>query len=305
MKQKLFSLLLTPKFAAIVATVVALCLAVVKFIVGLLSGSVAVLASAVDSLLDVGISIFNFFALRKSEQPADSRFNYGFGKIESLASVMEGFVIFFSGLYIFYVSVRKLIDNHSISSIHSSLGVMIFSFCVTLALVIFLHIVSKHTNSQVLKADALHYKVDLLSNGAILCSLIVIYLSGFEKLDAILGLLIALYISLNALKLIRDSVFLLLDRSIDLEILHKVRGILESAPVTSYHALRTRISGNIIFLEVHLVFDSAMTLLQSHQICNGIEEQIRKINPKLIWEINAHLDPYDDHEQDVVLKYNA
>ena len=293
----------TPKFAALTATITALSLAVLKLIVGILSGSVAVLASAIDSLLDVGISIFNFFALKKSEQPANSGFNYGFGKVESLASAFEGFVIFLSGLYIFYTSIQKILQTHSIHNLESSLGVMLFSFCATLFLVVFLQITLKRTNSQVIKADAMHYKIDLLSNGAILCSLGVIYVSGFEKIDAILGLLIALYIMFSAFGLVRDSVFLLLDRAIEPEILERVKDILDKAPITSYHALRTRISGNIHFLEVHLVFDDSIALLSAHKVCNAIEEQVRAINPALTWEINAHLDPYDDYEEDVVLKY--
>ena len=292
----------TPKYATLIATFTALCLAVGKLIVGIMSGSVAVLASAIDSLLDVGISIFNFFALKKSEKPANSRFNYGLGKLESLAATFEGLVIALSGVYIFYTSCVKIISSHEIESLQYSLGVMIFSFCATFCLVWYLQKVAKRTNSQVIKADVMHYKVDLLSNGAVLCSLLVISISGFDKLDAILGLVIAVYIMLSAFRLIRESVLLLLDRAIDPHIFARVQEVLANAPITSYHALRTRIVGNIIFVDVHLVFHPGITLLEAHRICNTIEERIRALDTSLVWEINAHLDPYDDSEFDVILR---
>ncbi|WP_394908192.1 cation diffusion facilitator family transporter [uncultured Helicobacter sp.] len=290
----------TPKYATLIATLTALCLAIGKLVVGAVSGSVAVLASAIDSLLDVGISIFNFFALKKSEKPADSRFNYGLGKLESLAATFEGLVIALSGVYIFYTSCVKLISSHEIESLQYSLGMMIFSFCITFCLVWYLQKVAKKTNSQVIKADVMHYKVDLLSNGVILCSLAVISVSGFDKLDAILGIGIALYIMFSAFRLMRESVLLLLDRAIDPHIFVRVQEVLENAPITSYHALRSRIVGNIIFLDVHLVFHPDITLLEAHRISNSIEEHIRALDVSLIWEINAHLDPYDDSEFDVI-----
>ncbi|WP_394959861.1 cation diffusion facilitator family transporter [uncultured Helicobacter sp.] len=292
----------TPKYATLIATFTALCLAVGKLIVGIMSGSVAVLASAIDSLLDVGISVFNFFALKKSEKPANSKFNYGLGKLESLAATFEGFVIALSGMYILYTSCVKFISSHTIENLHYSVGVMIVSFCVTFCLVWYLQKVAHKTNSQVIKADVMHYKVDLLSNGAVLCSLVVISISGFDKLDAILGIAIAVYIMISAFKLIREGVLLLLDRAIDPHIFARVQEVLENAPITSYHALRSRLVGNIIFIDVHLVFHAEITLLEAHRICNTIEEQIRALDTSLVWEINAHLDPYDDSEFDVILQ---
>lgn len=295
------NLLYTPKYATLIATITALCLAIGKLIVGIISGSIAVLASAIDSLLDVGISIFNFFAIKKSEQPADSKFNYGLGKLEFLAATFEGLIITCSGIYIFYTSVQKLISSHVLESLSSSIGMMIVSFCVTFVLVWFLQKVAKKTHSQVIKADVIHYKVDLLSNGAILCSLAIISFSGFEKLDAILGIIIALYIIVSAFKLIKENVLLLLDRAIEPHIFARVQEILEDSPITSYHALRSRIVGNIIFINVHLVFHPDITLIEAHKICDDIESRIRAIDKSLVWEINAHLDPCDDSEFDVIL----
>ena len=95
------------KRATVVATVVATTLTFVKFFIGVASGSVAVLASAIDSLLDTLISIFNFFAIKKSEEKASDEFQYGKGKIQAIAAVIEGTVITISGLYIIYEAIQK------------------------------------------------------------------------------------------------------------------------------------------------------------------------------------------------------
>ena len=133
------------KKATIISSLVASVLICVKFIVGILSGSIAVLASAIDSLLDLCASLFNLYAISKSEKPADLHFNYGRGKIESLAAVIEGSVICISGIFIFYQSCKKLIYGHQLELLAYSLGVMIFSTFVTFFLVLYLSYVAKIT----------------------------------------------------------------------------------------------------------------------------------------------------------------
>lgn len=96
------------KKATVVSSTVAAILTIIKLAVGLFSGSVAVLASAIDSILDMFVSIFNYFAISKSEKPADKTFNYGKGKIEALASVIEGTIISMSGLFFIISSIFKI-----------------------------------------------------------------------------------------------------------------------------------------------------------------------------------------------------
>ena len=101
------------KKATLVSSCVALILTLIKLTVGILSGSVAVLASAVDSVLDLGVSIFNYFAITNSEKPADETFNYGRGKIEALASVIEGTIVTLSGIFLFYMAIQKYFNNET------------------------------------------------------------------------------------------------------------------------------------------------------------------------------------------------
>lgn len=286
--------MISPKKATLIASSIASLLAIVKLIVGLVSGSVAVLASAIDSLLDVIISIFNFFALHQSEQPANQKFNYGYGKIESLASLIEGVIITISGGYILYEAIGKLIYQEHIIQIDQTIGVMIFSLVVTLGLVVFLSLMVKRSKNQVLEADLLHYKTDLLSNGGVLLSLFVIYFTDWQIVDAILGIIVALYVMFSAFGIIKRGVLNLLDRSIDEDLSSKIEGTLKNSPIASFHGLKSRLSGNTIFLEVHLVFDEMISLLEAHNISEEIEEKLAQNDPSLKWVILSHLDPYDD-----------
>lgn len=291
------------RIATIISTGVAAFLMIVKFIIGAVSGSVAVLASAVDSLLDLLVSMFNYVALTNSEKPVDEKFNYGRGKFEAMASFIEGAVISGSGVFILYESIRKLYYKEGISNIDISIYVMAFAFCITLALVLFLSYVAKRRNNLVIKSDALHYKTDLYTNGGVLISLVVIYFTDFAVIDGLIGAFIALYIIYSAFSLIKESFYMLTDRALDDELVKEIESIMKGQEgLEGYHYLRTRRSGNTNFVDVHLVFNKKISLLDAHRVSDMIEEKISKLgNRDTHWEFNFHLDPYDDSDNKVNL----
>jgi cation diffusion facilitator family transporter len=148
---------------------------------------------------------------------------------------------------------------------------------------------------MVIKADALHYKTDIYSNGAVLLSVGIVYLTGIEFADVLVGGGIAIFIIYSAYELIQEGVFVLLDRSLEHEMVEKIEdAIKEEESVNDFHYLKTRQAGQDIFVEVHLVFDCLISLMDAHRASDRIEENIRKIEPKKNWVINMHLDPYDD-----------
>lgn len=285
------------KKATVISSATAALLIIIKLFIGIMSGSVAVLASAIDSVLDLIVSAFNYFAIFKSEQPADKTFNYGKGKIEALAAVIEGTVITVSGLFIFYTAIKKAIHQEPIEYLGSSILVMVISLALTIALVTFLNYAAKKTRSMVVKSDALHYKTDVLSNGAILLSLILIQITHFELIDSIMGIIISIYIIHSAYEIIRDGIYILLDASLDEEIVEKIKNIiLEEKEISDFHYLKTRKSANTNFVDVHFVFSPGISLLRAHHAGDRIEEKIKELIPGGEWVINAHLDPYDDSE---------
>ena len=290
------------KKATVVSTSVATVLVFVKLLIGLASGSVAVLASAIDSLLDMLVSILNFFAIRKSEENPDEEYHYGKGKVQAIAAVIEGTVITMSGIYIIYEAVMKLAKGGETTMLGSSFIAMLISIIITYALVKYLLKVAKETNSLVIKADALHYQTDLWSNGAVLLALGLVWISGYDAIDAIFGLAIGVYIIYSAYEIIVEGVEILLDKALDGEMVASIGEILSKHPeITSYHWLRTRSDGTTNFVEFHMVLRPNMLLLEAHRIADEVEEQMMKLDTKRRWIITPHFDPYDDEDVNIAL----
>jgi len=283
------------KRATIVASSVATILTIVKFAIGVASGSVAVLASAIDSLLDTLISIFNFFAIKKSEEKADDNFHYGKGKVQAIAAVIEGTVITISGLYIIYEAIQKAIHGSETTLLTPAIWVMILSIIVTFGLVQYLLVVAKKTDNLVIKSDALHYKTDLWSNGVILLALGIVHYTGWEIVDAIFGFGIGVYIIYSAYEIIEEGVLILLDRALDREIVVQIEDIISKhKEVNGFHWLKTRTDGSSNFVEFHLVLRPNIYLIEAHRISDEIEDKIMELEPHKPWIITPHYDPFDD-----------
>jgi cation diffusion facilitator family transporter len=241
------------------------------------------------------VSIFNYFAISNSEKPADRTFNYGRGKIEALASVIEGTIITISGLFLLYQAIQKAINGQISEYLNISIYIMVISLVITIFLVTYLNYIAKKTNSMVIKADALHYKTDVFSNLAVLTSLLLVTFTGYEIIDVFVGGGIALYIIYSAYELILDGVLVLLDRSLNEELVSKIEEIIKTnEKVNAYHLLKTREAGHQTFVEVHLVFDCIITLMEAHKASDSIEYKIKKLDKQRDWIINIHMDPYDD-----------
>ncbi len=283
--------------ATVVATATATLLALVKLVIGLMSGSVAVMASAIDSILDTTVSIFNFFAIKKSEEQPDEKFAYGKGKIQAIAAVIEGTIITISGLYIIYEAVMKLINKETTLMLGVSLWIMFLSITVTFFLVKYLDKVADETDNLVIKSDALHYKTDLYSNGAVLIALFLVSITGLDFIDALFGLAIGIYIIYSAYEIIVEGIMILLDRSLDADMVAKIGEIISRTPkVRGYHWLKTRTDGTHNFVDFHLVLDPQMTLDEAHEIAEDIICRIAALDPSKGWVVNPHFDPHDDEE---------
>ena len=285
------------KKATLISSTVAFILVAFKLTVGIFSGSVAVLASAIDSLLDMVVSTFNYFALHNSDKEPDEKFNFGRRKLEPLAAVIEGTIISLSALFILYEAISKMVQNNPIEYLNLSIWVMTGSMVITAGLVIFLNVVAKKTGNMVIKADALHYKTDLFSNGAVLVSLIVISFTEYTLIDPILGIGIAIYMIYSAYPIISEGILMLLDAALDPQSVTKITAILDNeSDINSYHDLLTRHSGSDIYISVHAVFSVSTSLFDAHLVGDKIELALKNCFPENTVHPLIHLDPYDDSE---------
>jgi len=289
------------KKAPIIATTIAFFLAIIKFIVWILSGSVALLSSAMDSLLDTWVSIFNYFAIKFALDPADEEHPYGHWKIEWIAATIEWTIITLSWLYIIYASINKFINPEPISYLSWTLIVMWISIIATAWLVTFLNYVYKKTKNIVIRWDALHYKMDLFTNIAVIWVLSFLYFfPSLVWIDATVWLLIWLYIIKEAIWLIKDWINLLLDTALEehSEVEKTIQKFVDNKEIQNFHDLKTRAGwSRDKFVEFHFVMPPETTILEAHTIWDKIEEEIKKINPEAIWNFVYHVDHFDDSKK--------
>lgn len=285
------------KRATVISTSVAALLVVIKMTVGILSGSIAVLASAIDSLLDLTVSLFNYFALHNTEKDPDDNFNYGRSKLEPLAAVIEGTIISLSALFILYEALLKIAHPREMEYMGVSIFVMLASIIITSMLVLFLNGVAKKTGNMVIRADALHYKTDIFSNGAVLLALGLVFFTGESLIDSILGIGIGIYMIYSAFPIIKEGILMLLDAALSEEDIQKIKDIIENdATTTNYHHLQTRESGSHIFISVHVVFNVSISLYDAHLISDKLEAKLKKLFENKKVHVLIHMDPYDDSE---------
>ena len=285
------------KKATVVSTSVAGVLVLLKMTVGVLSGSVAVLASAIDSFLDLTVSLFNFFAIHNAEKNPDENFHFGRSKIEPLAAVIEGTVISFSAFFILYEALEKIIHPREMQYMAESIYVMVASIIITGILVTFLIYVAKKTNNMVIKADALHYKTDIFSNGAVLFALGAVAYTGESLIDPILGIAIAFYMIYSAYPIIKEGILMLLDAALSPEDIKKIEKVIWSEPdISGFHDLKTRESGSHIFITYHAVFNVSISLYDAHLVTDKIEARVCALFPDKKVHLLTHMDPYDDSD---------
>jgi len=280
----------------LIATWVSIILAIVKFVIWIISWSVAILASAMDSLLDVWISIFNWFALKTASAPPDSKFNYGRWKIEGIAAIIEWVIIIWSWLFIIWESVSKILHKEVIQNIDLGLVVMIFSIVLVGGLVLYLSYIAKKTWNLVIKADLLHYKTDLLTNIGVIISLIIVKLTNIYYVDFIFWLVIGVYIIKEAFQLLKEGLDIILDKALEerdqiKEILNK---FVKQWLIKSWHDLKTRKGWQYKFVEFHFVVDPDTTVKKAHDIGDIIADEVKKLDNKVYWEIIYHADRTDD-----------
>ncbi|TQR56926.1 cation diffusion facilitator family transporter [Campylobacter troglodytis] len=286
---------INPKKATLIASFCALCLALIKLTVALFSNSLAVLSSALDSLMDFVISVLNFFAIKKAAKESNASYNFGFDKLEALMGLLEALFITAMALFIFYEGVNKLYKNEGVTDLSASLAVMIFASLVSLLLTLFLSSVAKRTKSLIVEADSLHYRTDFLTNLATFIALTLIYFTNLGFIDGLFAILISLYICLSALKIAKKSIEILMDKALDEKMVARIKELIsQNSQILSFHELKTRLSPATSYLSVHLVFTPLISLSSAHAISDELEARIKAEFKEVNFNIQIHLDPYDD-----------
>ena len=275
--------------AGIASVLTATVLIIVKFFAWLATGSVSLLASLIDSLMDSLASLINLIAIRYSLIPPDTEHRFGHGKAEALAGLGQALLITGSAAFLISESVGKLIDPQPISATGLGLAVMLFSLVATIALVALQRYVIRHTGSTAVAADSLHYVTDVAMNVVIILALVASHY-GQHWVDGAVALGVAGYILISAAQIAWISIQLLLDRELARPVREKIGAIVARHPeVRGFHDLRTRQSGRTHFIQLHVDLDEAYSLRKAHDIAEEIEAEIVAAFDEV--DVIIHLDP--------------
>ena len=278
--------------ATFAAVGVALVLVIVKAAAFIFTGSVSILSTLIDSMLDVMASLVNLFAVRHALVPADAEHRFGHGKAEPIAGLAQSAFIIGSGAFLMFEAGSRFVHPHLVEHEAGGTGVMIFAIAATVALVKFQRYVIRRTGSVAISADSLHYVSDVLINGAVIAALVIGNFLDLPWIDPLFGAAIALYIVYTAWHIVTRSVNLLMDRELPESARAQIMKIATAHPeVTAAHDLRTRSSGTHTFIQLHLEMNGDMSLTRAHRISDEVESQIRAAFPNS--EVIIHEDPDD------------
>lgn len=277
------------KAASYASVAIAVVIMIAKVYAWLMTESQSIMASLIDSMLDISSSIINLIAVRVSLLPPDDNHRFGHDKFQDLAIFSQSIFFLASCLFTLFSSFKALFSRSELVNVDLGADIMYLCTILTLVLVCFQSYVIKKTNSKIIKADKLHYFSDFLTNVAVIAS---IYLSSkFWYLDALAGIGISLYIMTASYRLFREAIRNLADEEFPPHDKERVLRIISASKhAKGIHEVKTRYAGNKPFIQFHLELDGNLTLLQSHEIADHLMNALMKEFPEA--EITIHQDPF-------------
>lgn len=263
------------------------------------TGSVAMLASLLDSLVDVLASAVTAWAVHASLQPADREHRFGHGKLEPLAGLGQALLITASAVGLAISAIGRLITPQPVQAEALGLVVMAVASLATLGLVRYQRHVVRHTGSTAVEGDSLHYRGDLLMNLAVALSLAASAWTGWQIADPLLGLGVAFVIAAGAWGIGNRAIQLLMDVELTDSERATIQELVRQHPaVSGLHDLRTRKSGAQTFIQFHLELPGHLTVTEAHRIGAEVEARLLQAFPGA--EVLIHEDPEDAPTHDVV-----
>lgn len=278
------------KKATLASVSLAITLSLLKTFGALYTGSLSVLTSMIDSLADIFASSVTYIAVKVSSKPASRNHRYGYGKAEALSALIQSAFVAGSGIFVLYDGISRLITPRPLEAAGIGIIIMVISLISTLALIMFQKRVCRITLSQAICADSAHYTVDVITNAAIILTLIMVKLFDISWFDTVTAFVVSSYLLINAYKLARDAVAMLLDHELPDSIRDRVREIvLEEDGVLGMHDLRTRDLGGAYLFEFHLELDGNLPLYEAHEHADRVEAAITHCFPGA--QVIIHEDP--------------
>ncbi len=295
------SVFLTEKAASAVLIGVVVGLITLKIAVGLISGSISVFAQATDSLLDLFAGALTFVAVRIAIKPADEEHPFGHGKVEDVAGVVQGVLIFIAAGMIIYTAVLRIMRGSGLQLPEAGIGVMVVSVIASLCLSRYLLKVSNATGSTVLEANARNIQGDVYSAAAVLVGLLLVRVTAVTIIDPLLAIAVAVYLVKLSYDTARKPLLGLVDASLPRVEQAVIKSCLTAyrGRVVGFHELRTRRAGNQRYIDLHLVMAKNISLEHAHEVCDLLEHDIKARLPRS--NITIHVEPCDGRCKQCIL----
>ncbi len=273
-------------------------LVLMKFVVGFAIGSVSILSEAIHSLMDLIAAVIAFFSVRKSAEPPDAHHEFGHGKFEDISGLIEALLIFAAAVLIIREALLKLLGEPTMQFppdlLIFGIAVMGVSALVNWFVSHRLMTVAKQSESIALESDAWHLRTDVYTSLGVFLGLILIRLTGIALFDPLFAIGVAIMIMKAAFDLSRRSFSDLIDHSIPAKDEQRIKSIIceHSGDYAGFHDLRTRRSGPDIFIEFHLVLPGTATVLQSHDLSDHLEADLKVEFPRAV--VTIHTEPCNE-----------
>lgn len=255
------------------------------------TNSASIFASLLDSIMDVSISVINMIAIIYAAKPADEDHKFGHNSIEDIVGLIQATFIATSALFIIYKAIFNIQHTQHVTNNIDGIIIMSISTIALIIVVIYQKFIISQTNSTIVKSDNLHYTSDILTNITIIISLFITLKPQLKLIDPILALLIAIYIIFSAFEIGKRCFDNLMDKELGETEQQNIKKIITHHPgVKGYHKLKTRRSGNRIFIQAHIEIDKNLSFKDAHHITDQLEDKL--LDNYQNSEIIIHSDPY-------------
>ena len=288
--------------AAWLAVAAAILTIALKFGAYGVTGSSGLLSDAVESIANLVTSATALVVIWYASKPADPTHTYGHGKAEFLATGIEAFFIIGAAIGIAWIGVQHLINPHDVGSIGLGSAIALIASAINFFVGRILVSVGTEHQSPALVADGKHVMTDVITSLGVVAGLLLVWITGSARIDAVVALLVAVNILWTGIKLQRQTLNGFMDRALEPAEVEKIRGVIEAElqeqPIQGigYHALRTREAGRDRFVDFHLLLPGEVSVQEAHDLADRLEHSL---DDKLSGvSATIHVEPIEEHADD-------
>jgi cation diffusion facilitator family transporter len=278
------------KQVALIAIICGIAILGIKFVAYFMSNSVALLSDALESIVNIAAAGLMLFSIYISEKPADESHNYGHQKIEEISRLLEGIFIMAAALLIIYEAAGRLFAPSELFALDIAIGISMLATAMNGGLSWVLAKTARAKGSAALEGDSKHLLSDVISSAGIWIGLFIVQLTGWQFMDSVLAVIVAIFVGRMGFGLILKSAQPLMDQSCEIEE-KKIREVLlrHTFRFIDFHDMKTRRNGNLVFSELHLSVDGSLSVQEAHDLTDHLENELNGELPHVT--LTIHVEP--------------